>query len=146
MNDNIIISPALEIVAVASENASEVSQQAEAAEFDETTEDDVPYEPLRFQFGACVKTRVRFHVTETWRNAGFGREERERLYATRQSSLRTATSAWLSSSSSYPTYIMADPKKQEKDYTKEVDELLPEVRSLAQVRRELDCGLRCGTT
>lgn len=28
---------------------------------------------------------------------------------------------------------MADPKKQEKDFTKEVDALLPEVQSLAQV-------------
>ena len=29
---------------------------------------------------------------------------------------------------------MADPKKQEKDFTKEVDALLPEVQSLATVR------------
>ncbi len=29
---------------------------------------------------------------------------------------------------------MADPKKQEKDYTKEVDALLPEVQSLAKAR------------
>ena len=28
---------------------------------------------------------------------------------------------------------MADPKKQEKDFTKEVDSLLPEVQSLAKV-------------
>ncbi|TBU34673.1 hypothetical protein BD311DRAFT_290970 [Dichomitus squalens] len=133
VNDNIIISRAPETVAVVSESRPEVSQQAEAADVDklEPTE-DVPYEPLRFHFGACMKTREPFHVTESWRNAGFGREEGERLYATRQSTLRTATSPWLSSSSPYPTYIMADPKKQEKDYTKEVDELLPEVRSLAQ--------------
>ena len=32
------------------------------------------------------------------------------------------------------TYDMAEQRKQEKDYTKEVDELLPETRSLAQVR------------
>ena len=84
-------------------------------------------------------------MIEYERLARYGKQQGERLYATRQSSLRTATSAWLSSSSSYPTYIMADPKKQEKDYTKEVDELLPEVRSLAQVRHELCYGLRCGT-
>ena len=30
-------------------------------------------------------------------------------------------------------YDMADPKKQEKDFTKEVDALLPETKALAQV-------------
>ena len=33
----------------------------------------------------------------------------------------------------YRHYNMADPKKQEKDYTSEVDALLPEARSLAEV-------------
>lgn len=33
----------------------------------------------------------------------------------------------------YTKYNMADPKKQEKDYSKEVDSILPEARSLAQV-------------
>lgn len=32
------------------------------------------------------------------------------------------------------TYEMAEQRKQEKDYTQEVDELLPETRLLAQVR------------
>lgn len=32
-------------------------------------------------------------------------------------------------------YDMADPKKQEKDYTKEVDAVIPEAQSLVQVRR-----------
>lgn len=135
MNDNIIISSTPEIVAVASGSPSKISQLSTADIEGIMKLEDNPYEPLRFQFGAWVKTRAPFHVTETWRIARFGGEG-ERLYATRQSGLRTATSAWLSSSSSYPAYIMADPKKQEKDYTKEVDELLPEVQNVARVRRE----------
>lgn len=39
------------------------------------------------------------------------------------------------------TYNMAEQRKQEKDYTKEVDDLLPEARSLAQVRA-LQCDAR----
>ena len=31
-------------------------------------------------------------------------------------------------------YDMADPKKQEKDFTKEVDAILPETKALAEVR------------
>ena len=31
-------------------------------------------------------------------------------------------------------YDMADPKKQEKDFTKEVDAILPETKTLAEVR------------
>ena len=34
----------------------------------------------------------------------------------------------------YRPHEMAEPKKQEKDYTKEVDALLPETKSLAEVR------------
>lgn len=130
MNDNIIIgSP--ERVSVTSESSPEASPPDLA---EETTQDqhanDVPHprlQLLRFHFGAAVPVRAPFHVTEGKKENG------ERLYATRQSSLRTATSAWLASSTPYPTYIMADPKKQEKDFTKEVDELLPSARSLAQV-------------
>ena len=66
------------------------------------------------------------------------RQDRGTLSAcTRRVSLLSpgsATSTWLASSTPYLTYIMADPKKQEKDFTKEVDELLPLARSLAQVR------------
>lgn len=37
-------------------------------------------------------------------------------------------------SSYHPPYIMSDNKKQEKDYSKEVDALLPEAEALAKVR------------
>jgi len=37
-----------------------------------------------------------------------------------------------------PVLVMADVKKQEKDYTKEVDQLIPEAESIAQVSF---CGL-----
>lgn len=92
----------------------------------------LPTNPIRFQFGASI---VPFHVTESGRITGYGKREGERLYATRQSSVRTATSSWHASSTTptLSTYNMADPKKQEKDFTKEVDALLPEVQSLAQV-------------
>lgn len=47
--------------------------------------------------------------------------------ATRHLNQRTLNSAsW--------RYIMADNKKQEKDFTSEVDVLLPEAESVAQVR------------
>jgi hypothetical protein len=35
---------------------------------------------------------------------------------------------------SLPAFIMSDNKKQEKDFTKEVDALLPEAEALAKVR------------
>lgn len=96
----------------------------------------MPTVPVRFQFGASIKPRALFHVIESGGVARSGRQQGERLYATRQSSVRTATSTWHSppTSSTLYTYTMADPKKQEKDYTKEVDALLPEVQSLAKVR------------
>lgn len=43
----------------------------------------------------------------------------------------------------YDHYTMADPKKQEKDYTKEVDEILPIARSLATVRFKLCFANAC---
>ena len=42
--------------------------------------------------------------------------------------------AWLAQPIHFRRYDMADPKKQEKDYTKEVDAIIPEARSLAEVR------------
>ncbi|KAI0673375.1 hypothetical protein C8Q78DRAFT_622453 [Trametes maxima] len=87
---------------------------------------------IRFQFGASVPERAPdFHVTETRGATGYGRRGSESLNATRQSTVRTATSPWYSSPSRRSTYNMAEPKKQEKDYTKEVDALLPEATSLA---------------
>ena len=90
--------------------------------------------PIRFPFGALEVQEPEAHVIEYGRLARFGSRERERLYATRQSSLRTATSTWHPLPSPFITLTMADPKKQEKDFTKEVDALLPEARSLAEVR------------
>ena len=43
----------------------------------------------------------------------------------------------------YRPHDMADPKKQEKDYTKEVDALLPETRTLAKVRRVIALARMC---
>ncbi|KAI1789766.1 hypothetical protein LXA43DRAFT_1182999 [Ganoderma leucocontextum] len=123
-NDNIIIASP-ETVAVTSESSPAAACLPQFAE-DTTVEDVQALESFRFQFGTSVPVRAPFRVTECQKQDG------ERLYATRQSSLRTATSAWLASSTTSPTYIMADPKKQEKDFTKEVDELLPQVQSLAQ--------------
>ncbi|KAH9898160.1 hypothetical protein C8Q73DRAFT_663927 [Cubamyces lactineus] len=89
-------------------------------------------ESIRFRFGASVPDRaLEYHVTESVAAAGYGRRGNESLNATRQSTVRTATSTWHPSPSSHTTYNMADPKKQEKDFTKEVDALLPEVQSLA---------------
>ena len=41
---------------------------------------------------------------------------------------------------------MADPKKQEKDFTKEVDSLLPEARTLAKVRTNGSSNLSVALT
>ena len=43
----------------------------------------------------------------------------------------------------YRPHDMADPKKQEKDYTKEVDALLPETKTLAKVRRVIALAHMC---
>ena len=132
MDDNIIISP--------SERAGVPSEPQTASETDIVQEEELarppaPTIPLRFQFGASIEPRALFHVTESGGVAGSGRKQGERLYATRQSSVRTATSTWHSppTSTTLSSYTMADPKKQEKDFTKEVDSLLPEVQSLAKV-------------
>lgn len=60
--------------------------------------------------------------------------------ATRQSQPNSSTETpqpltppWYTYPVNYNHYNMADPKKQEKDYTKEVDAILPEARSLAKV-------------
>ena len=45
-----------------------------------------------------------------------------------------STQAALTRRIHFRRYDMADPKKQEKDFTKEVDALLPETKALAQVR------------
>ena len=57
------------------------------------------------------------------------------LDATRQSHLRSDTqlTPWVTRPITFRYYDMADPKKQEKDYTKEVDALLPETKTLAEV-------------
>lgn len=74
-----------------------------------------------------------------------------RLNATRQSQalglgLSTTTHAnpktWFTTPIQFRKYDMADPKKQEKDYTKEVDEILPQTKSLAEVRLMLCSGLQ----
>ena len=56
--------------------------------------------------------------------------------ATRQSRLFSDTQLTTSLTRPiiYRQYEMAEPKKQEKDYSKEVDAILPEARTLAQVR------------
>ena len=56
--------------------------------------------------------------------------------ATRQSHLFSNTHLAISFTRPiiYRPHEMAEPKKQEKDYTKEVDALLPETKSLAEVR------------
>lgn len=63
-----------------------------------------------------------------------------RLDATRQSQqagLSTAavsfSQTWYTTPIHFRRYDMADPKKQEKDYTVEVDALIPEAQSLAGV-------------
>lgn len=57
--------------------------------------------------------------------------------ATRQSLqsqfTQPSSQLWLTRPVNYNYYNMAEVKKQEKDYTKEVDEILPEARSLADV-------------
>ena len=102
--------------------------------------------PLRFSFGASSSDGApTAHVIEYERLARYGSDEGERLYATRQSSVRTATSPWHTPPTTFSTHTMADPKKQEKDFTKEVDALLPEVQSLAQVCSRHPWTVRCGT-
>ena len=142
MDDNIIISP--------SERAGVPSEPQTASETDIVQEEELarppaPTIPLRFQFGASIELRALFHVTESGGVAGSGRKQGERLYATRQSSVRTATSPWHTPPTTLSTHTMADPKKQEKDFTKEVDALLPEVQSLAQVCSRHPWTVRCGT-
>ena len=103
--------------------------------------------PIRFCFGASGADGTPVtHVIEYGRLAQYGSGEGERLYATRQSSLRTATSSWHPSPTSLTTPTMADPKKQEKDFTKEVDTLLPEARTLAKVRTNGSSNLSVALT
>lgn len=94
---------------------------------------DVP--AIRFQFGASIPERApALHVTECGGATRYGRKGSEGLNATRQSTVRTATSSLHSPSHTRNTYNMADPKKQEKDFTKEVDALIAETTTLAAVR------------
>ena len=46
----------------------------------------------------------------------------------------TFTQSWFTKPIQFRRYDMAEVKKQEKDYTKEVEELLPAAQSLAKVR------------
>ncbi|KAI0361366.1 hypothetical protein OH77DRAFT_1417609 [Trametes cingulata] len=125
-NSNIIITSASESAPSTSEPKADQSDAAESPSSSRL----VP--SVRFQFGASIPERApALHVTESGDAAGYGRRGRESLNATRQSTVRTATSSWHSPSTSRSTYNMADPKKQEKDFTKEVDALLPEANSLA---------------
>ena len=84
---------------------------------------------------------VNDHVYAESANAEKG-NSRTDVSATRQCSSHydstTRTARQLTLPVPTHTYNMAEQRKQEKDYTKEVDELLPETRSLAQVR-----ALRC---
>ena len=126
MNTNIIITSP-ERQNVANESPSF------AADLHRVLTGSVP-SPIRFSFGTSNGAPVR-HVIEYERLAQYGKQQGERLYATRQSSLSTATSTWHPPPhSSFTTFVMADPKKQEKDFTKEVDALLPEVQAEAKVR------------
>lgn len=72
-------------------------------------------------------------------------ESRGRVRAASHSSNSASSSSSSSPAPSRPPhtaqeyvyeYYMSEPKKQEKDYTKEVDEALPEAKSLAEV-----CGM-----
>lgn len=63
-----------------------------------------------------------------WIRKRTGSQTTDNNTATRHFVQRTHKSAsWI--------YIMADNKKQEKDFTKEVDAILPEAASLAKARR-----------
>ena len=52
------------------------------------------------------------------------------------------SSNWLTRPIQFRRYDMADPKKQEKDFTKEVDSLIPEAQTIAKVRpnAQVVCG------
>lgn len=79
---------------------------------------------------------VNDHVQSECASAEKG-SSRTDVSATRQCSSHydstTRTARQLTLAVPTRTYDMAEQRKQEKDYTKEVDELLPETRSLAQV-------------
>ena len=68
---------------------------------------------------------------------------RSAVDATRQSHLFSHSQLTLPSTRPilYRPHEMAEPKKQEKDYTKEVDALLPEAKTLAKVRRVMHSWL-----
>ena len=72
-------------------------------------------------------------MTESGGATRYGKRGTESLNATRQSTVRTATSTEHPSSTPRYTYNMADPKKQEKDFTKEADKQIPEAEKLAAV-------------
>ncbi|OBZ79449.1 26S proteasome non-ATPase regulatory subunit 12 [Grifola frondosa] len=74
------------------------------------------------------------HVDDAPMPAQFGNPEADvSLNATRQSITSTASiTRPRTTPSSFSTFLMADPKKQEKDLTKEVDALLPETKALAE--------------
>ncbi|CCM04205.1 uncharacterized protein FIBRA_06371 [Fibroporia radiculosa] len=83
----------------------------------------------------AVRAEIRQgHVRREFLSAQKGSHETG-ASATRQSNnpdTTTRTARQLALPISYSTYAMAENRKQEKDYTKEVDELLPEAKSLAQ--------------
>ncbi len=101
----------------------------------------MPVRERVFYFGSELAGLPKWARSEAHVGLAKGGKTPTRLDATRQSQqagLGHSTTAsfaqtWFTTPIHFRRYDMADPKKQEKDYTAEVDSLLPETKSLAEV-------------